>query len=176
MPVTPIRRSRFAEHASRLRSFARLALRDVPVDPRGPVHAPLTALPSSHGHLLLSFVESIARGHAFLKDISLHRRVYAVVGIADAGEWDDAAAMQAEFERVVGLQAPVSVARCFVFGAEPGKRRADSPIVPIPASEAGDGVLFAAICELAGGILHELSDVVRHSQRKAELTAPVRLA
>ena len=162
VPLSPIKRSRYVQLVEVIRSFDRLALRDISPDPRGE-RAVLSADPRATGHVLLSFIESYSRTHAFLEDVQLSTRIFAIIGVADCEEWNNLEDVQDEFERVLQDYPAVATTRCFALVTSKDQRKVEG-VVTIPSIGDQRPLVGRLIADLASSILHELSNLVRSAQ------------
>jgi hypothetical protein len=161
VPVSPIKRPTFARHAHQIRSYSRIAVRDIPPDSRGE-RAPLSASPRSKGHTLFTFVDGHARSAAYLEDFDPSRRLFGVIGIVDCAEWDDLREAHAEFQHVLRRHPRVFATRCYAFSPREGHKDDVDGIVTIPSVGDPGFYISTLLADLASTILYELSNMVPH--------------
>ena len=161
VPIQPIKRATYAKHCALVRSIARIPIRDIPTDPRGP-SASLSAQPTSNGAILLHYVDSYSRSQAYLHEFQTSRRVLGIIGVLDCAEWDDLTEAQAEFTRLLSKHPKVLASRCYAFDPSDSQRDdvVDGNVVVIPNVGDLNFYMSTLLADFSASLLHELSNMV----------------
>lgn len=178
VPVQPIKRDVYAKHCALIRKFTRIALRDVPVDPRGPSVAQLSAQPFSRGCVLFDYLDSYSKAQGYLEELQLSRRVVGVIGIVQSDEWQDGSGSgcldeaRSEFERLLGQHPQCLASRCYAFDPPEGMPDNVEGMVMVPSVGDLNFYISTLLADFAASILHELSNLASYLDTRTYVSTP----
>lgn len=172
VPVQPIKRDTYAQHCALIRRFSRIALRDVPVDPRGPA-AQLSAQPFSRGSVLFDYVDSYNKAQTYLEEFQVSRRLLGVIGICQCDEWDGSLdEARVEFNRILGQHPQALAHRCYAF--DPPEDLPDNVegLVVVPSVGDLNFYISTLLADFTASLLHEMSNLASNLDTRSTVNTP----
>ncbi|KAK9234870.1 TRAPP II complex [Lipomyces kononenkoae] len=173
-PVGLISRPRFLDFVSRLQDTAIIRLGDVTPDPR-PERVMFSPQGFPDGFVVYNFVTAVDSHHAFLEDLELYRRTFAVFGLADYSNISNLTDLQVVIGALQAQHPQALIHKVILFDCPLDQNQLPSvDFICVPPKRASRiASVRTTLCDLTSALLAELPLLAKAFQTTDTIASPL---